>query len=191
MFRIFVSAPLIYPDQLWLEGRSCGCDRTLNLSHQWLISIKEIDNQLRGLKPTVKFAKGCSLNVTISLCNTNLVSTTLLLYRAVFLSCAGCKLFNRKAFLHPYLQEGMEEMEKRPLLTLKILWLNQAYEWSLIMSVCCCTCITNFVRYVSNFCLSPSHSRIRNQHSDQNSSDTNDLSLFLNVPKYLLLWRIK
>ena len=89
--------------------------------YQGCISIKEIADQLRCLKPAVKFAKGCSLNVTTSLCNipqkdqeicATYVNNSSAIRSSISRLCKDFdKLFSRKAFLHPYLQEGMDEME--------------------------------------------------------------------------------
>ena len=89
--------------------------------YQGLISIKEIDDQLRCLKPSVKFVRGCSLNATTSLCNVpqkdeeicaTYINNSTSIQSSIYRLCEDFgKLFNRKAFLHPYLQEGMDEME--------------------------------------------------------------------------------
>ena len=89
--------------------------------YQGLISMKEINDQLSCLKPSVKFARGCSLNVTTSLCNVSqkdqaicatYVNNSTSIRSSISRLCKDfSKLFNRKAFLHPYMQEGMDEME--------------------------------------------------------------------------------
>ena len=89
--------------------------------YQGLISIKEIDDQLRCLKPTVKFVRGCSLNATTSLCNipqkdeeicATYINNSTSIRSSISRLCIDFgKLFSRKAFLHLYLEEGMDEME--------------------------------------------------------------------------------
>ena len=91
--------------------------------YQGLISIKEIKDQLRNITipSSVKFSRGCSDNVTTALCSvpqkdkdicsTYINNTTAMKSRIKKLLKDFSKLFKKRAFIHHYLSEGMDEME--------------------------------------------------------------------------------
>ncbi|KAI6654034.1 Tubulin beta Nda3 [Oopsacas minuta] len=89
--------------------------------YQGLISIKEIEDQLRIIQPTVKFARGCSENITTALCSipqkdqaissTYVINSTAIKCSILRLCEDFKKLYESSAFLHSYIGEGMDNME--------------------------------------------------------------------------------
>ena len=91
--------------------------------YRGLISINEIEHQFKSMPipSAVKFASGCSENMATALCTvpqkdkdiccTYVNNTTAIQSRIIKLGKDFDTLFKKKAFLHPYLSEGMDEME--------------------------------------------------------------------------------